>query len=930
MATSLSLQYIRRMAGEFAHRWKGTTQENANTQVFWTEFMAIFGVDSKRVVLFERHAQRLTTGQRGRIDVFWPGEMLIEQKSFGKNLTKAADQAFDYLDGLNELELPKLVVVSDFENFEVHDISASPIRITKFSLKQLPQRIGLFTWMAGYTRRSSVVESETEANKKAIKKMAALYDALTNDNFSDHHTSVFLSRILFLLFGEDTGLIERGLFAQLVKDRSKPDGSDLGGLLADLFQNLDTEPRNRGARTDDLIQRFPYVNGSVFSETLPLAHFDSAMRDALIAATDFEWGRISPAIFGSMFQAVKSKELRRELGEHYTSEIDIRKTLGPLFLDQLHADFEDAEFSVQKLRNLWDRIGRMKFLDPACGCGNFLIITYRELRELELQIMERLQILTGDAQTTLVDEGMGLKVSLAQFNGIEIEEWPARIAEVALFIADHQANRKMIETVGSAPDRLPLKVSANIVTTNALQIDWNWVVPASEDVIIVGNPPFGGQGKLTDQQVEDLKEVWGKARYQGYLDFVTAWYAKASSYYGDLKARWAFVSTSSIAQGEPVPALFGPLFEAGWRISFAHRGFNWVSEASGRAGVHVSIIGFDKAGGKAKLFTYADGGKGEPIERTVPNISPYLVPGETMFVLSSTNPVSPALPPVVYGNKPTDDGKLIVKADQYAEISADPRAAKYLRKFPGAKELINDLPRWCLWMVDLDPADVDSSPLLKERIEGVRTFRLNSTKAGTRMKAAIPHLFDQIRHPKVDYLAIPRHFTENRLFCTTLYCTPEIIQSDANFMAPDPDGFLFGVISSSLFMSWQRMVGGRIRSDLRFSNTVVWNNFPLPASVPEAARARVCDAAAGVMKARSLQDGKSLDAMYNPLAMRPELLSSHRVLDQAVNSLFGLRRSLETEAERQEFLFTRFTELAIPREAAKKAKQPQKRVTRAL
>lgn len=330
-----SLQYLRREAGVFAHRWKGTTQENANTQLFWAEFFQIFGVDSKRVVLFERHAERLSTGQGGRIDVFWPGELLVEQKSFGKNLTKAADQAFDYLDGLNNRELPHTVIVSDFENFEVHDLSASPIRVTKFKLSQLPQRISLFTWMAGYTRRAAVLSGEHEANREAVKKMAALYDALAQETLSDHFTSIFLTRVLFLLFGEDTGLIERGLFAQTIRDRSAEDGSDLGGLLADLFQVLDTDPKNRSSRTDEMLLRFPYVNGTVFKETIPLTHFDRAMRTALIAATDFEWGQISPAIFGSMFQAVKTKTVRRELGEHYTTERDILRTLGPLFLDEL-------------------------------------------------------------------------------------------------------------------------------------------------------------------------------------------------------------------------------------------------------------------------------------------------------------------------------------------------------------------------------------------------------------------------------------------------------------------------------------------------------------------------------------------------------------------------------------------------------------------
>lgn len=904
-----TLGEARQNAGRFAKRWAGTTRENAETQLFWAEFLKIFGVDHKRTILFERHADRLSTGRAGRIDVFWPGELLIEQKSLGKDLSKAADQAFDYLDGLNDQELPDQIIVSDFENFEVHDLTASPIVVTKFTLKQLPQRIGLFMWMAGYSRKPAVKTDAGAANKKAVKRMAELYDALAHDNMSDHQTSVILARMLFLLFAEDTGLMERGLFAQVIRDRSAEDGSDLGGLMGQIFQVLDTHESKRSARTDELLLQLPYVNGSVFSEQVPLVNFDRRMRDAVLAATDFDWGTISPAIFGSMFQAVKSKELRRELGEHYTSEENILKTLGPLFLDELKKELQEAEFSRIKLIRLWDKIAGMRFLDPACGCGNFLIITYRELREIELQIIDRLQNLEGSSQVALMDESAGLKVSLEQFHGIEIEEWPARIAEVALFITDHQANRRMLEVMGEAPERLPLRVSAKIEVANALDIDWNWVLPSSEKVVIVGNPPFIGASLTTKQQKKDLLTAWGKDRYTGTMDFVTGWYAKAIDYFGDLRGSWAFVSTSSVCQGEPVQALFQPIYDAEWHIKFAHRGFNWKTESTGKAGVHVSIIGFTKSPGKRDLYEYAQGGKGDPMHRQVGSISPYLVEGEELYVTSSSKPVSSKLPKVTKGNQPTDDGNLIVTVEQFAEVSADSHAAKYLRRFIGAKELIHDLPRWCLWMVDLDPRDVQDSPILKERLAAVRAKRLESTKDATKAKAATPHLFDEIRQPADDYLAIPSHFASSRTYCVAAYYPPEVIQSNANFMANDPDGFLLGILSSSLYMSWQRMVGGRIRDDLRFSNTLAWNTFPLPNTFSDDARRRVTDAAAKVQAAREAQPGLSLAEIYNPLAMRPDLIKAHGELDQAVFKLFGLRKVLHEEGAKQELLFNRYTSM---------------------
>jgi len=908
-----TLGEARQNAGRFAKRWAGTTRENAETQLFWAEFLKIFGVDHKRTILFERHADRLSTGRAGRIDVFWPGELLIEQKSLGRDLSKATAQAFDYLDGLQDQELPSQIIVSDFENFEVHDLTVSPIEVTKFTLKQLPQRIGLFMWMAGYSRRPSIKTDAGTANKKAVQRMADLYDALAHDNLSDHHTSVILARMLFLLFAEDTGLMERGLFAQIIRDRSREDGSDLGGLIGQMFQVLDTHPNDRSERTDEMIRQLPYVNGSVFSEPVPLANFDARMREAILAATDFDWGTISPAIFGSMFQAVKSKELRRELGEHYTSEENILKTLGPLFLDEFRKELKEAEYSRVKLERLWDKISNLQFLDPACGCGNFLIITYRELREIELQIIDRLHNLEGSSQVMLMDESAGLKVSLTQFHGIEIEEWPARIAEVALFITDHQANRRMLEVLGESPERLPLKTSAKIVVDNALNIDWEWVVPASENVIIVGNPPFVGSSLMTKKQKSDLLTAWGKGRYTGTMDFVTGWYAKAIDYFGPLRGTWAFVSTSSVCQGEPVQSLFKSVYSADWHISFAHRGFNWKTEATGKAGVHVSIVGFTKKQGKRTLFEYAQGGKGEPIARVVNSISPYLVPGDEIYVTSATKPVSKKLPKVVYGNKPTDGGNLIVTVEQYPEVSRDPHAAKYLRKFPGADELIHDLPRWCLWMVDLDPSDVQASLLLRERLEAVRQLRSASPKSSTKKKASTPHLFDENRHPDNDYLAIPAHFSSNRMYCTAAYSTPDVIQSNANFMASDPDGFLFGIISSSLYMSWQRMVGGRIRDDLRFANKITWNTFPLPEEFSDEARGRVTAAAAAVQAAREAQPGRSLAEMYNPLAMRQDLLKAHGELDQAVFKLFGLRKVLHEEGEKQELLFNRYVKMVEPK-----------------
>lgn len=909
----LALSQIRSAASAFSKRWEGTTKENANTQLFWAEFLQLFGIDHRRTVLFERHAHRLSTGRPGRIDVFWPGELIVEQKSAGQNLQRATEQAFDYLDDLEDRERPHTLVVSDFENFEVHDLSSFPIQVTKFKLSQLSKRIGLFTWMAGYTRHQSFIVSEQDANKRAVEKMAALYDAIAQEGFSEHQTSVFLTRILFLLFGEDTGLLDRGLFGQTVADRSSSDGSDLGGLLADLFQVLDTEFRHE--RTDEMLQRFPYVNGSVFSEILPMAHFDKAMREALLSATNFEWGSISPAIFGSMFQSVKTKEARRELGEHYTTERDILRTLGPLFLDELKEELEAARFSASRLNKLWDRIAALRILDPACGCGNFLVVAYRELREIELQIMERLQDLTG-GQTVLLDEGAGLRVSLTQFHGIEIEEWPAKIAETALFIADHQANRRMIETVGVAPNRLPLKTSAKIVRDNALSIDWSWVLAPSDDVIIVGNPPFIGLSLRSEAQTADLKAVWGKT-YHGSLDFVSGWYKKAADFIGTTRAKAAFVSTSSICQGEQVAPLWGPLLSSGVRIDFAHQTFAWTSEATGKAAVHVVIVGFSRSGtAKPVLYRYKDI-KGDPEAVTVKSISPYLVEGPPLTVQPQSKPLSTSMSEVRYGNKPTDGGFLIVEADEYAEFMADEHAAKYVRPFVGARELLHDTPRWCLWLTDLNPADYKASKLLQQRIEGVRKFRSESKAASTREAAATARSFRQIAQSETDYLCIPQHVSERRTVFPAKKLSSEVIASNANFIADDPTGLMFAVISSSAFLAWQSAVGGKIKSDLRFSKQGVWNTLPLP-PLSEEHRKGLIAAGNEIQDVREKYPNRSLAELYEPNTMPFDLIKAHSGLDRIMDSaLFGRKKPADNSA-RLVLLFELY-------EAMTKVKEPIKR-----
>lgn len=903
----LAWNQIRKNAAAFVNEWAGETYEKGESQSFWTELFQVYGMRRRSVAKYEAQAKRISKGT-GFIDVFWPGMMIAEQKSAGKDLGAAEDQAMDYLTSVSEAEMPRYVVTCDFQTFRVRDLDAPAGEDTvTFALEDLPTEAERLGFIAGYQKRSFGSDEQAAASVKAAQLMASLYDELEKSGYDEHQASIFLVRTLFALFADDSGLWERDLFLEYLENRTSPDGSDLGAALAQLYQALNKPPERRLSKADELIQRFPYVNGSVFGETIEIPYFDKTMRDKLMAACYFNWGEISPAIFGSLFQAVKALDARRALGEHYTTETNILKVIEPLFLDELRQRFLDNQHNARGLRKLQKDMGQLRFLDPACGCGNFLIVAYREMRALELSILKRIQELDPSSAQMVLDASELLEVKMTSFYGIEIEEWPATIARTAMFLVDHQANQDMALTLGLAPEMLPLVDSSTVVVGNALTTDWADLLPASETVYVFGNPPFLGHATRSNEQAAELRQVWNRQDI-GRLDYVTGWYKKAIDYFGELEGRWAFVSTNSIVQGEPVPALFGPVLDAGWRIRFAHRTFAWTSEAPGAAAVHCVVVGFDRARKlPARLFSYADL-RGAPSEEPAVSINGYLAAAPHVLVDQRRVPLSPGLPTVTYGNMPRDGGHLLIEPEDLAEVMADSRAAKYVRRFVGAKELIHSKERWCLWLVNLDPDDIARSPVLKSRLEAVRDFRAASTAGSTRAMAATPHLFGQRSQPSTQYLCIPAHVSEARRHYLVQRFEADVISSNANFCATDPDGYLFGVISSSMFITWQRSVGGRIKSDLRFSNTLVWNNLPLPA-VDEATRAKIIHAGEEIMAARELHAGRSLAGHYNALAMDPQLIKAHDKLDAVVDRAFGAKRTCTTEKERQETLFARYADL---------------------
>ena len=913
----LSPNEIKERAAAFAHKWAGEDSERAEAQSFWNDFFNVFGVERKRVAVFEKQVQLARAGERlkqGRIDCFWKGTLLVEHKSAGADLDRAFAQAADYFEGLPERDLPRYILVSDFARFRLYDLEGG--RETEFRLKDLYKHVRLFGFIAGYAPVR--IEAQDPVNLKAALAMGRLHDALKASGYAGHPLEVLLVRLLFCLFAEDTTLFEpKGAFREYIEGATREDGSDLGMHLAALFDVLNTPEDQRQKSLDERIKAFPYVNGRLFEERLPLAAFDAAMRAALLDCCALDWGRISPAIFGALFQSVMNPVLRRNIGAHYTSEANILKLIKPLFLDELRAAFEAARRSPKKLFELHKKIAALTFLDPACGCGNFLVIAYRELRSLELDILRAML----DAGQQHLDIFALVQVDVDRFCGIEIEEFPAQIAQVALWLTDHQMNMRVSEEFGHYYRRLPLKHAPAIRCGNALAVDWNEVVPAGRVDYLLGNPPFVGKQFQNEAQKADMARVFAGVKGAGVLDFVTAWYLKAVQYLkGDGAAdralggipgarpapkdhvKVAFVSTNSITQGEQVAVLWGELLRQGVRIHFAHRTFQWSNDAPGEAAVHCVILGFalhDTA--KKVIFDYPDI-KGEPHAVVAANINPYLVDAPDVLLESRRTPISP-VPEIAFGSMPNDGGHLLLSNAEKEELLArEPAAKKWLRPFLGAEEFINGTRRWCLWLQGIPPAELRALPEVARRVEGVKAHRLASPRAATRALADYPTLFGEIRQPKHSYVAIPKTSSERRAYIPVGVLQPEIVASTELFTLEGGQDFHFGVLSSAMHMAWVRYVAGRLKSDYRYSNQIVYNNFPWPRDLSEKQVAAVEQAAQAVLDARALFPDATLADLYDPLAMPPELRRAHAALDRAVDAAYG-KKGFAADAERVAFLF---------------------------
>jgi 23S rRNA A1618 N6-methylase RlmF len=903
---ALSWNEIKDRALHFSKEWADTSNEEADAKPFLVEFFNVFGISSKRVSTFEHRVKKLDD-KDGYIDLLWKGTILIEMKSRGKSLDKAFGQAKDYLHGLKEHELPKYILISDFEHFRLYDLEEN--KTIAFKLNELISNVQHFGYLLGYQKK--VYKEQDPANIKAAELMGKLHDRLEEIGYTGHPLEVYLVRILFLLFAEDTTIFNKQQFQEYIEQRTNEDGSDLASKLQELFQVLNTPKENRFKNLDEQLAEFPYVNGKLFEENLPTASFDSKMRQALLECSYIDWSKISPAIFGSMFQSVMNPKERRNLGAHYTSETNILKLIKPLFLDDLWKEFESIKDNKNKLPEFHKKLSNLKFLDPACGCGNFLVITYRELRLLELDI---LRVLHKSGQR-VIDVRDIIWLDVDMMYGIEYEEFPARIAEVAMWLIDHQMNMQISNEFGQYFVRLPLKKAAKIVQGDALQIDWKSLVqPELKDLwnkvdienfnysYILGNPPFIGSKIMKQHQRDEIVKQFDNADGSGVLDYVTGWYIKAAKYIQNTKIKVAFVSTNSIVQGEQTSILWGQMLNKyKIKIHFAHRTFKWSNEAKGNAAVYCVIVGFANYDTNNKsIFEYEDI-KGEAHELKVKNINPYLVDAKDLLINKSSNPIC-NVPKMSFGNMPLDGGHLLLTDEEKDEfILKEPKAAKFIKPLISAYEFLNSEKRWCLWLVNAEPNELKQLPEVLKRVDLVKKFRLASVAPSTQKFATTPTLFRDRNQPDT-YILIPSTTSENRKYIPLGFFGKDDIANNSCHTVPNGNLFHFGILMSAMHMAWVKSVCGRLESRFRYSKDIVYNNFPFPLNPADKQIKAIETAAQKVLDTRLQFPNSSLADLYDPLTMPPSLIKAHNELDKAVDLAYR-PQAFTSEANRMVFLF---------------------------
>ncbi|MFD1039359.1 class I SAM-dependent DNA methyltransferase [Virgibacillus byunsanensis] len=894
---------IRSRAFEFSNSWIDESNERAEAQSFWNDFFEVFGISRRKVATFE---QPVTLDKNlGFIDLFWRGKLVVEHKSKGKNLNKAYSQALNYFNGLENDELPQFVLVSDFTKFCLYDLDNS--KEYKFSLENLHNNIHLFSFMYGGDTLPTI--DEIPVNEDAVKLMVKLYDSLDKNGYTGHNLAVLLIRILYCLFSDDTGIWDKNHFYNYVRKNTNKDGSNLGFYISGIFDVIDTPPRNRQQFHDEDLHKFTYLNGTLFKEKIRFPSFDSRLRKILLECCEFNWKDISPAIFGSLFQLV-IKNNSHNSGTFYTSEENILKVLKNMFLDEFYEQLLLSEHNAKELKKLLTDIRKIKILDPACGCGNFLIVAYRELRKLEIKILIQIRYLARKKEDFQIGN-LYTGINVDSMFGIEIEEFPHKIAQVALWLVDHQMNIQFSSEFGINYNRLPLTNYPNITYGNAIRLDWNDIVSKNELTYIIGNPPFISKKKRTTEQAQDMN-IACMSMEKGYniLDYVSAWYIKAADYIQGTNIEVGFVSTNSITQGEQVAPLWNYLISNGVIINFAYRTFKWTSESNNTASVYVVIIGFSLNNNNLK-YIITDIKGDIPTQQIIKatNINPYLLDFENTIVTKSREKIHAELPKVSTGSMPNDDQNfLFTNTEKVDFLLREPKAKRFFRPFLSARQYLNGEKRWCLWFEDAEPSTFLKMKYVVERLENVQKHRLKSNRSSTRKLAETPYLFGEIRQPKEQYILIPKHTSQRRTYIPISIFPKDFIAGDSCIIVHTDDPYYFGILSSSMHMCWLKYTGGRIKEDYRYSIQLVYNTFPFPSKTSSDNIENIRNISRKLMLIREEYPNSTLADLYDPLAMPKALLKLHKVLDREVDKLYS-KKTFHSEEERIYSLLSLYSSL---------------------
>lgn len=928
---SLDYQHIREQLHRIIHDYKDAEgYERGQSQNFWTQIFNAYGVSGQvQLKAFEHRLKKDKTQKY--VDAFIPKLVIIEQKSKGIDLNKAYSQASEYYDRL-KTDKPRYIVLCNFDELWLYDL-ANPLDVKEYKclLTDLPKNAEWLDFLAPNAAMAEIVE-ENPINRQATEMVAKLHQAFISDGVNADELALFLTRLIFCFFADDTGIFgQKNLLDGLLTNEARDDGSNLNEVFTTLFDTLNTETRS--SRLPESYAAFAYINGDLFSQSIRIPYFDENLYNLVVRCNNLDWSEISPAIFGSMFQSVldiddtaDSDDKRREFGAHYTSEKNILKVINSLFLQELRDEFSKCAKDKPRALKLYEKLPTLTFFDPACGCGNFLIIAYRELRLLENQLIAQIY---GD-QRGLLDISSMCKVTVEQFYGIEIEPHAAHIARVALWITDHQLNQATAELFGTTRPTTPIVYSPHITEGNALQIDWEDVLAANECDFVMGNPPFIGKSNQSKEQKVDMQLVAENIKGYKTLDYVAGWYIKAMHYMQSTTKtnhhiETAFVSTNSIVQGEQVAILWQYLLkDCDGYINFAHHTFKWTNEGKGIAAVHCIVVGYSTCERKEKnIFSYVDI-SGDPNSNKAKQINGYLIDAPLMFFDKSKVQVTSELS-MDYGSMPNDGGYLLLSDEEYNDLIAqEPLAEKYIKPFLMGREFLNNIKRWCIWLDGVDTVelnkDLESMPLVYERIEATKQQRLGSTRPATQKLAATPHLFGERRYSNEGYIGLPRVSSENRRFIPIGFLDGEVA-GDKLYILLGGKPYHFGILSSSMHNAFMRLTAGRLESRYSYSNTIVYNNFPYPFDSKDEdnktikAKETIESAAQAVLDARKLyqdvsEDSPSLAKLYNTYMIDPylELTKAHAALDKAVDKAYSYNGKGD-DASRVEFLLKRIADI---------------------